>query len=647
MGQCSVAKKTIKKRHISVRSRQGGTVSHNNGGTSGQVAAVENKDVIKDEVPATDAHATSNENGLEILSETVGGSPAADEPVLSVIAVAPSEPDEQVVQEPQESPQAGQVGAGRRELVRSALLVALGNLGSSVLGLFRQTMVGSTGATISAPFLASLSPAQKFNDFLINGSVQGALIPTFNDYADRREELRRIVFTIVNLVLIIMALASIGYFFVAPWFVYHVLAVDFTVSEQLLTLQFTRIVFFSLLGLGPFAVLQAALYAQKEFGWTAFAASAYHGGIILGAVFTWIVGDRLFGLGNYGLALGVVVGALGEVALLIPGMRHQHLRYMFVLDLKHPALRRILWLYGPVAFSFFLSAGFALFDQFLATQSPCVAAAISHPARCGDINWVAMQNSTTLIQFPGGLVASALSFAVLPTLTTFIRTDDIERFKQTLLLGFRLGLLLMIPAAAGFIVLRTPIVALIFQHGKFTPYQTIVTAAVLQNYAYQLPFLAIDQLLIAAFYARKNTMTPVIAYVVGVAGYLCVALPFWSTLGAPALAFANAVQNTVHAIFLLFVLWRTVGSLHLRSMLPALGKIFCAVAVLIGIAWGLQWLMIASHLHIFTVQFVGPLIMVLVAGGLASVGYFGVAILLKVEEVALLKGAVLAKLGRR
>jgi Uncharacterized membrane protein, putative virulence factor len=643
-----VAKKTIKKENITEEHVQGSTSLQSDGDIPGQVAAVENMDVIKDEEPATDGHLASDEGDIAILPETVGGSPAADEPVLSVVAVAPSVPDEQVVQESQESPQASQVGAGRRELVRSALLVALGNLGSSVLGLFRQTIVSSTGVTISSSFFASLSPAQKFNDFLINGSVQGALIPTFNDYANRREELRRIVFTIVNLVFIIMALAAIGYFFVAPWFVYHILAAGFNAREQIFTLQFTRVVFFSLLGLGPFAVLQAALYAQKEFGWTAFAASAYHGGIILGAIFTEIVGDRLFGLGNYGLPLGVVVGALGEVALLIPGMRHQHLRYMFVLDLKHPALRRILWLYGPVAFSFFLSAGFALFDQFLATQSPCVVASISHAARCGDINWTAMQNSTTLIQFPGGLVASALSFAVLPTLTTFIRTDDIEHFKQTLLLGFRLGLLLMIPAAAGIIVLKTPIVALIFQHGKFTPYQTIVTAAVLQNYAYQLPFLAIDQLLIAAFYARKNTTMPVLAYVVGVIGYLCVALPFWNTLGAPALAFANAVQNTVHAIFLLLVLWRIVGSLHLRSMLPALGKILCAAAVLVFIAWGLQWLMAASDLHIFAQDwFMGRLIVVLVAGGLAAAAYFGVAILLKVEEVALLKGAVLAKLGKR
>lgn len=586
---------------------------------------------VEDGNDAKDTIASSPEADVEMLPVVVGGSVAAAEPALDVVAPAAVLPP---------------VG-GRRELMQSAILVGLGNLGSSVLGLFRQSIVGATGPTIFAPFLASLSPAQKFNDFLVNGSVQGALIPTFNDYADNREELRRIVFTVVNLVFMIMALASVGYFFLAPWFVYHVLAVGFSVSEQASTLLFTRVVFFSLLGLGPFAVLQAALYAQKEFGWTAFAASAYHGGIILGALFTMIVGNRFFGLGNYALAVGVIVGALGEILLLIPGMRHQHLRYMFVLDLKHPALRHILRLYGPVAFSFFLSAGFALFDQSLATQSPCMAV-MQQAGHCGDVNWTSMQSATFLIQFPGGLVASALSFAVLPTLTTFMREGDMERFKSTLLLGFRLGLLLMIPAAAGLIVLQMPIVALVFQHGNFTASQSVVTATTLQNYAYQLPFLAIDQLLISAFYARKNTIVPVIAYVVGAIGYLCIALPFWNTIGVSALAFANTVQNSVHAIFLLLVLWRVIGSLHLRSMLPALLKIGISTCVLVGVAWGGQWLMAASHLRIFALdRFIGRLVVVLAAGSLAAAAYFAVAILLKLEEVALLKGTIMAKFGRR
>ncbi len=600
--------------------------------------------MAKDSVEEEKTPPTSEPEDALVIAVPVstGGTAANSEPLLEVLKETP-------VQEIRAAEQRVEVGtekSGERgEVVKSASLVALGNLGSSVLGMIRQSFIASTGAAISGPFLSAISPAQKFNDFIINGAVPGALIPTFNDYAtpDKREELRRLVFTIVNLIFLVMSVSSILYFFIAPWFVNSVLASGYTPAERLLTLQFTRIIFFSLLALGPFSALQAALYAQKEFGWTSVATAAYHGGIIVGAIVTSILGRRYFG--EYALAFGVILGTVGEVALLIPGMRRTHLKYMFVLDLNHPALRKVLKLYGPVAISFFVTACFAFLDQYFATQTPC-APFMSHAQRCGDVNFSAMNFATLLIQFPGGLVASALSFAVLPTLTTHIREGELERFKGTLLLGFRLGLLLMIPAAAGLIVLQMPIVNLLFHHGKFTPDQALLTGIALQNYSYQLPFLAIDQLLIAAFYARKNTLIPVTVGAVSILGYLAVALPLWKTVGMPALPLANSVQNTTHALILLVLLRMAVGSLNLTGILPALLKILFATAIMFAVAWGLQSAL--AQISLFSLNtFYGSLLTVIVAGGIAAVVYFGLVVVLKVEEVTMLKGALMAKLGKK
>src|SRR2546426_4513363 len=109
----------------------------------------------------------------------------------------------------------------RRHIVRSATLVMLGNLGSSVMGMIRQIVVGSFGDAIAGPFFSAISPAPTFNDFLINGSINGALIPTFNDYAapEKRDELRRLVFTLVNLVLLIMLVSAVVFLFIGNWFV--------------------------------------------------------------------------------------------------------------------------------------------------------------------------------------------------------------------------------------------------------------------------------------------------------------------------------------------------------------------------------------------------------------------------------------------
>lgn len=566
----------------------------------------------------------SSEKTQEVESVPLisGGLPEQNEPVVAVLE--------------EENEAVG--GSERRQIARSASLVMLGNLGSSVLGMARQIVVAALGPNVGGPFNAAILPARTFNDLLVNGSVSGALIPTFNDYAalEKRDELRRIVFTLVNLLLLVTFTFAVLYLFIAPSFI-NLLVSGFSPDEKRLTLIYSQVIFFSLLALGPFAILLAALFALKEFGWPAFATGAYHVGIIGGAGVGALLGAQHFG--NLALAVGVLFGAAGEIALLLPGIRKQRLYYMFVLDLRHPALRRIVKLYGPVAFSFLVTMGLVFLDQHLAS--------LTHDNNSsGAENTLALNTATTLIQFPVGLVAAALSFAVLPTLTEHARNGNTERFKQTLLLGFRVGLLLMIPAAVGLIVLRQPIVDLLFRHRDYLQANADRTALALQNYAYQLPFVAIDQLLIAAFYARKNTFTPVAVGVVCIAGYLLVALPFYSTIGMPALAFANTVQNSLHAIILLVLLRKAIGSIRVRETIPTILKIVLAAAVMGGAAWISQTLL--SRVELFALnRFSGDLLTVIVAGGIAVLVYLGGVLLLRVEEVGLVKDAVLARLGRR
>ena len=313
---------------------------------------------------------------------------------------------------------------------------------------------------------------------------------------------------------------------------------------------------------------------------------------------------------------------------------------MFVLDLKQPALRRILKLYAPIALSFLVSAFFIILDQSLATRTP---GAGSDP---GAANYLTMRLSTTLIQLPAGLVATALSVAVLPTLTEHARAIDNERFKKTLLLGFRLGLLLMIPAAAGLMVLGLPIVSLLYQHGRFTAHNAQLTSLALALYAFQLPFVAIDQLLLSAFYARKNTITPVIVGFVCYGSYLAVALPFWQTVGMPALVVANTVQNSLHAVILLVLLRMTIGPLRLREIISAFLKISAATIAMVTVAWVLQVLL--GHIRLFSLNHLtGQFLTVLVSGLVAVVVYVGGVLLLRVEEVGMMKGIVMAKLGKR
>jgi putative peptidoglycan lipid II flippase len=219
-------------------------------------------------------------------------------------------------------------------------------------------------------------------------------------------------------------------------------------------------------------------------------------------------------------------------------------------------------------------------------------------------------------------------------------------FKRTLRMGIRLGLLLMVPAAVGLYLLRVPIVELLFQHGTCDSGCTQRNALAIQNYAYELPFIVLDQLLIAAFYARKNTLIPNIVGVISILFYLAVALPFGLTIGLPALAFSDTVKNTSHALILFVLLTLAIGNLGMRELLGGSARIVLAALAMAVVCWAGVTLL-PAHVAAFSLGHAsGQALTLLVAGGIGAVLYFGLTSLLGVEEVRLIGGIVKSRLGR-
>ncbi|HEX8995972.1 MAG TPA: lipid II flippase MurJ [Ktedonobacterales bacterium] len=557
---------------------------------------------------------------------------------------------------------AEQVDAGgqRRRIVSAAALIMVGQLLSSVLGMVRIEAINILfyGAA-SGAFIIALRPIQQLSDLLVGGSVSGALIPTFVDYSapEKRQELRRVYSTVATLVTLLMALAVVALFFLAPWLATLYLP-GAGGADQQLTASFIRVTAFGLFGLGLYAVGSALLYALKDVVYPAFATFIQHVGVIaIGIVTLFIAGARLglpvgviFGhqvggavdtlqtTGAVGLAIGFVLGAAGEAALIVPGLRRARVSWRPTLHLRHPAVRQIARLYIPIAAGLLLSLAQQNVELILNGLAPGGASR----------NITALQSATTLVQFPTGLVAAALSFAVLPPLTAAANAGDTAGFKRTLALGFRLGLLLMTPAMVGLIVLRTPVVALLFQHGACHTGCTYRNALALQNYAYQLPFLALDQLLIAAFYARKNTITPVVVGVVAIGLWALVAVPFSPTIGMPALAFANATLNSGHAIILFILLTLAIGNLGLRELWAGLWRIALSSAIMGAVIWGLLYELPRLAPTVFTLDSLRGQALTVVAAGLpAAVIYFALISLLGVQEIRMLGGILRARLGGR
>ena len=257
----------------------------------------------------------------------------------------------------------------------------------------------------------------------------------------------------------------------------------------------------------------------------------------------------------------------------------------------------------------------------------------------GGLGW--MRYATTLYQFPLGLVATAVSLAVLPTLARQSSEANGD-FVATLAQGVNLVTLLIIPAAAGLFVLAHPIVALAFERGEFTALDTTMTALVLKVLLIGLSFAAVDQMLIFAFYARRDTLTPALVGVFTVFVYIAVALLLLRPLGLFSLMVADAVKQITHALVTGALLSRRVGGFARTTLWPTLGKVVIASVVMAAFAGGtlagVQALAMPAGLAQRALNVILP-------GAVGVVVYFGLAARLDIAEVRLAVGLIRRRLG--
>jgi len=508
-------------------------------------------------------------------------------------------------------------------VAKAAGIISLGNVTSRLLGMVRELvkahLFGATGL-VSAFEVANVVPTMLF-DLLIGGMISSALVPVLSDYANSKErkvEFWRLVSTLLSVTAVFLA----GFVLVAELFAEQIAwllgarhfddPTLWPVATQLLRIILPAVLFLNLSGL-----ITGALYSLKRFTLPAFTAAAFNATIALVA---FLRPEHI-----NSLAWGVLLGSVVQVLLQLPGLQLGQLRWHW--DVQHPALRRILKLYLPIVLGVVVSYVAVAISYNLATNT-------------GDENVAIMRYATTLIQFPLGLVATAVSVAILPTLAQQATSPEQDRaFKATLAQGLNLVLILIIPAAVGLFVLAQPIVGLAFERGDFLPAATQETSIVLRYYLLGLPFAAVDQVLIFAFYARKDTLAPALVGVFSVVVYLIVALALIRPLGLYSLMIADSVKHMSHAGVMALLLYRRMGSVQdgvLRTTLTAsLASLLMGAAV-----WGIcEALPVSSSL-------VSRIVLVGLGGGLGVLVYGLVIGRLRVPAADLLRDLVVGRLRR-
>jgi putative peptidoglycan lipid II flippase len=320
------------------------------------------------------------------------------------------------------------------------------------------------------------------------------------------------------------------------------------------------------------SILTGLLFALKRFTLPAFTGAIFNGTIV---VVVLLRPDQIDSL-----VWGLLAGSCLQIILQLPALRDGRFRLQF--NWRHPAIRRIIYLYTPIVAGLIVNQAAGWISYRLAITT-------------GDNSVTYMSYATTLYQFPLGLVVTALSMATLPTLsrlssahqTALLNANSeagqrLREYKETLASGIRLAATLILPATAGLFALAAPIVGLLFEHGQFLPQDTVITTQVLRLYLFGLPFAALDMMLVFASYARKDTWRPALVGVISIVIYTIIALLLLRPLGLLSLMVADSIKHFIHTLMMLWLLQRHLGGLGGHRISHSLLKAFAA-ALLTGL----------------------------------------------------------------
>ena len=513
----------------------------------------------------------------------------------------------------------------------------LGTLLSRVLGLVREQLAAGrfgTGDEIAA-FTIADNVGTLVYDLMVSGALQAALIPVLAGIAVtaavERAELRRVAGTLLSVaVLGVGGLAALGVVF-APAVVWAMTALagegEARGAETTdLAITLVRWILPGVVLLGAGTVLMAVLHAVGRPAAPALALAARNAAVVVAILL-------LSGaLGVRSMAVGTVIGAAAIVALQLPPLLRAGVLPRPAWQIRHPAVAEVGRLYMPVFLGLLVSATATVIDRNLAWGA-------------GEDALGAMRYATTLVQMVLGLVAAAISLAVLPTLARFAAAGDEAAFRATLARALAMTAVLILPATLGLAAIGRPTVALLFQHGATGEDEGRQIAIALFGYLPGALAAAFDQVLIFAFYARRDTRTPVLVGVLAVGVYLLVALPLVRPLGMLGLVLANSAQWIAHALVMWWLARRRFGGVGDAALVRTTRRAGLA-AIATGAAALLCWAALVEAIP--TRDSIGiELLLVVMPAVLGAAIYAGLLARLSVDEFGALRSAVLSRVRGR
>jgi len=460
-------------------------------------------------------------------------------------------------------------------IARAAGTVSIAVMCSRVFGLVREQAFAylfGAGFAYDA-FVVAFRIPNLLRDLFGEGALSAAFVTVFSDYDTNRgrEETWRLAGNVMVFFSILLSVIILVGVWQAENIVRFLVEAEYelTPGKVELTRQMAVIMFPFLLLVSLSSVCMGILNTRGYFFIPSLSSSFFNLGSIIGGVGLALLMPRFGQPAIVGMAFGTLIGGLLQLVGQFPALRRTGFRFRPNLSLADPGLRRILRLMVPAVAGLAALQVNVFINNFFASS-----------LQQGSLSW--LNYAFRLFMFPVGVFGVAVSIAAHPVMARQAASGSMSDLKESYISTLTVAFCLTVPATAGLIILAEPLIRLIFEHGRFDHFSTMMTAEALVYYTLGLSFYAAVKVTVPVFYNIDNTRVPVIGSFLAVAVNVAVIFLAIGTLRHRALALSVSCAMIANFLFLFTMLGRRLGGLHLGYLGLGFGKVLLATLVLVG-----------------------------------------------------------------
>jgi putative peptidoglycan lipid II flippase len=467
--------------------------------------------------------------------------------------------------------------------VESAGVTVAATATSRILGLARDQVLAAlfgAGNEMDA-FAVAFRIPNLVRDLFAEGAMSAAFVPAFTYHLTRRgkEAAFRLGNNVLNALLIVTVLLVVaGLVFTRQ--IVSLYAGNFaSIPGKLeLTIQLTRVMLPFLVTVVVATVAMGMLNSLHHYFVPAVSTAIFNLATI-GCAFALVPIMLSLDLpGIMAIAVGVLLGGIGLVLIQWPPLHREGFRYSTAFDARDPAFREVLMLMGPGTIGLAATQINILVSTLLATSEGT-----------GAVSWLTY--AFRIMSLPIGLFGVSIATAALPAMSRHAAAGDLAGIRETLSRALGMTFLLNVPATLGLLALSQPIVELLFERGRFTPADTLATAAALQLYAVGLIGYSAARIATPTFYALGQSRTAVAVSIAAIAGNIGLSMALVGWMGFRGLALATAIAALGNGGLSLLLLRRRLGAVDGTRLLILFAKVLAAALVMAVAARAIHYAM--------------------------------------------------------